>query len=80
MSVDQRGFKTLIQAEAQEFLGKEMNRAIFNSTISFIKHSSKGVQVTLANGEKLKADYAICTFRSEVICSATILRVHLSSV
>lgn len=41
-------------------------RDIFNSTVSFIKHSSNGVQVTLANYESLKADYALCTFRWEL--------------
>ena len=63
MSVDQRGFKTLIQAEAEEFLSKDLNLVLLNSTVSLIKHSSNGVKVVLANGMQLRADYAICTFR-----------------
>ena len=65
MSIDQRGFKEFIQAEAAEFLKPSQVR--FNSTVTNITYSDSGVSVTLAGGEKLKADYALCTFSLGVL-------------
>lgn len=62
MSIDARGFKTLVQAEAATFMRHGQLR--LNSTVSVISYSSNGVRVTLADGQTLTADYAICTFRS----------------
>ena len=61
MSVDPRGFKTLVQLEAQSFLGHDQLR--LNSTVTMISYSANGVLVTLEDGQTLTADYAICTFR-----------------
>jgi len=63
-SIDQRGYKTLIQSEAATFLTQDEGRVRLNSTVETIAHSpNHGVQVTLTDGQTLRADYAICTFR-----------------
>ncbi|KAM5530898.1 hypothetical protein V8D89_015430 [Ganoderma adspersum] len=65
LSVDQRGFKTLIQAEADEFLVDIQVR--LNATVSAIFTSKKGVVVMLADGTTLSADHALCTFSLGVL-------------
>ncbi|KAH9914298.1 amine oxidase [Fomitopsis serialis] len=65
LSVDQRGFKTLIQAEARESLKPAQVR--LNSTVSEISSSKHGVKVTLTDGHVLRADYALCTFSLGVL-------------
>ena len=65
MSIDQRGFKEFIQAEAAEFLQPSQVR--YNSTVTNIMYSESGVSVTLADGETLEADYALCTFSLGVL-------------
>ena len=65
MSIDQNGFKEFIQAEAAEFL--KPSQVLFNSTVTNITYSESGVSVTLAGGETLKADYALCTFSLGVL-------------
>ncbi|KAF9556448.1 amine oxidase [Agrocybe pediades] len=65
MSIDQRGFKALIQLEAQEFL--RADQQLLNSTVKDIAYSKNGVTVTLTTGEKLSADYALCTFSVGVL-------------
>ncbi|KAH9856275.1 amine oxidase [Lenzites betulinus] len=65
MSLDQRGFHTFIEAEAAEFLQPSQLR--LNSTVKKITHSSSGVTVELVSGEKLHADYALCTFSLGVL-------------
>ncbi|OBZ74427.1 Polyamine oxidase [Grifola frondosa] len=65
MSVDQRGFKYFIQAEAAEFL--QPHQVLLNSTVQNITYSSSGVKVTLTNGEILSADYALSTFSLGVL-------------
>ncbi|KAH9922372.1 amine oxidase [Fomitopsis serialis] len=65
LSVDQRGFKTLIQAEARESLNPAQVR--LNSTVSEINSSKHGVKVTLTDGHVLRADYALCTFSLGVL-------------
>ena len=65
MSLDQRGFKWFIQAEAAEFL--QPNQTRFNSTVKKITYSDSGVAVQLVSGETLHADYAICTFSVGVL-------------
>lgn len=62
MSVDPRGFKTFIQAEAQSFL-QSPKQVMLGATVREIAYSSDGVQVHLADGRTLKANYSICTFR-----------------
>ncbi|KAI1795246.1 amine oxidase [Ganoderma leucocontextum] len=65
LSVDQRGFKTLIQAEAAEFLAEDQVR--LNTTVSVIFTSNEGVAVMLSDGTTLSADYALCTFSLGVL-------------
>ncbi|KZS91278.1 amine oxidase [Sistotremastrum niveocremeum HHB9708] len=65
MAIDQRGFKTFIQAEAATFL--KPNQVMFNSTVTNITYSNSGVNVTLKDGRFLLADYAITTFSVGVL-------------
>ncbi|KAF9814640.1 hypothetical protein IEO21_05003 [Rhodonia placenta] len=65
MSIDQRGFKYFIQAEAAEFLQPE--QLMLNATVTNITYSSEGVNVTLKDGTLLVADYALCTFSLGVL-------------
>ncbi|KAH9916271.1 amine oxidase [Epithele typhae] len=65
MSIDQRGFKHLIQAEAAEFLQPHQTR--FNAMVRRIAHRNDGVSITLDSGEVLHADYALCTFSLGVL-------------
>jgi len=65
MSLDQRGFKTLIQQEADEFL--TARQRVLNATIHTVAHSHDGVTITLANGTALSAEYALCTFSLGVL-------------
>jgi polyamine oxidase len=65
MSIDQRGFKSIIQLEAAEFLKASQQR--LNSTVKTVAYSKTGVTVTLTNGKKLSADYALCTFSLGVL-------------
>ena len=65
MCVDQRGFKTIIQAEASEFLTP--GQTILNSTVTAIAYSQDGVNVELTGGAVLKADYALVTFSVGVL-------------
>ncbi|KAK0432129.1 amine oxidase [Armillaria borealis] len=65
LAIDQRGFKALIQLEAQEFLQPE--QLSLNSTVKTISYSRDGVQVTLTSGETIEGDYALCTFSLGVL-------------
>ncbi|KAJ7482309.1 amine oxidase [Mycena galericulata] len=65
MSIDQRGFKAIIQEEAKEFLRPD--QVYFNSTVEKIAYSAHGVNVTLANGTLMTGDYVICTFSLGVL-------------
>ena len=65
MSIDQRGFKEFIQAEAAEFLQPSQVR--FNSTVKNITYSDSGASIMLVGGETLKADYVLCTFSLGVL-------------
>ena len=65
MSIDQRGFKSLIQQEAQEFI--KPGNLILNTTVKSISYSNSGVTVTLTSGKKVTGSYAICTFSLGVL-------------
>ena len=65
MCLDQRGFKTLIQQEAAEFLSEKQR--LLNATVRTVAYSQDGVTITLANGTTLSADYALCTFSLGVL-------------
>ncbi|KAF8175157.1 amine oxidase [Pholiota molesta] len=65
MSIDQRGFKSIIQLEADEFLTASQKK--LNSVVKTISYSKKGVTVTLDNNETISGDYALCTFSLGVL-------------
>ncbi|KAI0669114.1 amine oxidase [Trametes maxima] len=65
LSIDQRGFNTLIRGEAGEFL--EDTQLKVNATVVKIHTHKTGVIVTLADGTTLTADYALCTFSLGVL-------------
>ncbi|KAJ7614912.1 hypothetical protein FB45DRAFT_873781 [Roridomyces roridus] len=65
LSIDQRGFKYLIQSEASPFL--QPSQVLVNAIITNIAYSSDAVVATLANGTKISSDYAISTFSVGVL-------------
>ncbi|GBE87489.1 hypothetical protein BKA93DRAFT_895621 [Sparassis latifolia] len=65
MSIDQRGFKYFIQAEAAEFLLP--SQVMYDATVQNITYSSDGVEVALLDGTTLSADYVLCTFSLGVL-------------
>lgn len=65
MSIDQRGFKSIILAEKETFLLTK--QLLLNSTVKTIRHSDQGVSVALSNGKTLVGDYALCTFSIGVL-------------
>ncbi|KAI0789208.1 amine oxidase [Abortiporus biennis] len=65
MSVDQRGFHTFIQLEANEFL--QPSQVLLNSTVTKIGYSTTGAHVTLSNGKTLTSDYVLSTFSLGVL-------------
>ncbi|THH07776.1 hypothetical protein EW145_g3150 [Phellinidium pouzarii] len=65
LCIDQRGFKTIIQAEAADFLAP--TQLMLNSTVKDISYSNSGVNVTLTNGAHLSADYVLVTFSIGVL-------------
>ena len=65
MSIDPRGFKEFLLAEAAEFL--QPDQVLYNSTVTNIAYSDSGVSITLVTGETLQADYALCTFSLGVL-------------
>ena len=64
-SIDQRGFKHLIRAEASEFL--EPSQTLLNASVAMIAYSDSGVSITLTDGRNLNVQYAICTFSLGVL-------------
>lgn len=65
MCIDQRGFKILIQEEANEFLLPSQIR--LNSTVETVSYSSTGVKVILKDGSSISGDYALSTFSVGVL-------------
>ncbi|KAG2148956.1 amine oxidase [Suillus clintonianus] len=65
LCIDQRGFKTIIQAEAAEFL--QPQQVSLNSVVTTIEYSGDGATVTLANGTTLTSDYVLCTLSLGVL-------------
>ncbi|KAK7041770.1 hypothetical protein VNI00_009059 [Paramarasmius palmivorus] len=65
LSIDQRGFKHVIQQEAKQFLSE--SQVQLNSIVKSIAYSNSGVTVTLENGQRISARYAICTFSLGVL-------------
>ena len=65
MSIDQRGFKTLIQQEGTSFLTAQQQ--MLDATVRTVAHSKDGVTITLTDGTTISADYAVCTFSVGVL-------------
>ncbi len=65
LSIDQRGVKHLIQAEAAGFLKPSQVR--LQVTVAKIEYSESAVSVTLTDGTRLTAQYAVCTFSLGVL-------------
>ncbi|TFY77404.1 hypothetical protein EWM64_g6607 [Hericium alpestre] len=65
LSVDPRGFVSILQDEAAEFLTEE--QVVLNATVETIKYSRDGVSVIFADGSSLSADYALVTFSLGVL-------------
>lgn len=74
MSVDSRGFKTLIQSEALSSFA-DPSQVRLDSVVVDVEYSADGVAVMLSSGEALFANYAICTFRHGT-CFAHLSHVH----
>ena len=65
LSVDPRGFKRLVQAEAATFLHPDQLR--LNAIVTTVRTARDGVAVVLQDGTELVADYALCTFSLGVL-------------
>ncbi|KAK0488508.1 hypothetical protein IW261DRAFT_1325664 [Armillaria novae-zelandiae] len=65
LSIDERGFKTVVQAEAAEFL--KPSQVMFNSTVMDISYSNSEVSVTLDGERVIHGAYALCTFSLGVL-------------
>ena len=65
LSIDQRGFKTFIQAEAAEFL--QPAQLLLNSTVKTIEYAQNVTRVKLADGRTLTSDYVLTTFSLGVL-------------
>ncbi|KAI9511355.1 amine oxidase [Russula earlei] len=65
LTTDQRGFASILQSEAAEFLSEE--QVLLNATVKAIKYSNDGVSVSLSDGTSLSADYVLVTFSLGVL-------------
>jgi hypothetical protein len=65
LTTDQRGFASIIQSEAAEFLPEE--QVLLNTTVKTIRYSNDRVLVSLSDGTSLSADYALVTFSLGVL-------------
>ena len=64
-SIYQRGLGTFIQEEAKTFF--DPDRALPNSVVTAVSYSGKSVAVTLADGTKPEASYALVSFNLDVL-------------
>jgi polyamine oxidase len=65
LTTDQRGFASIIQSEASEYLSEE--QILLNATVKAIKYTNDRVWVSLLDGTSLSADYALVTFSLGVL-------------
>jgi polyamine oxidase len=65
LTTDQRGFASIVQSEAVEFLSEEQVQ--LNAIVETITYSKDGVSVSLSDGSNSSADYALVTFSLGVL-------------
>jgi hypothetical protein len=65
LATDQRGFKTFVLEEANEFVSPSQLR--LSSVVKTISWSRAGVTVVLEDGSSITGDYALCTFSLGVL-------------
>ena len=69
--MDQRGFKRIIQVEADQLRHHpdhpNRHRIMLNSTVQVVRYDASGVEVQLESGRILRAEYVIVTFSLGVL-------------
>lgn len=65
MSIDQRGFWYIVQAEGAEFL--QPQQLIQNQTVNLVEYDGDGVVVHTTGGLTITADHVLCTFSVGVL-------------
>lgn len=65
MSIDQRGFVYIAQAEAAAFL--QPQQVIYNETVNLIEYGIDNVVVRTTGGLTITADHVLCTFSVGVL-------------
>lgn len=70
LSIDQRGFSTIVTEEAKTFLKDDQVR--LKTQVTRVEHSNDGVTVHTKNGHCVRAAYAICTFSLGVLQSKAV--------
>ena len=65
MSIDQRGFSYIAQAEAAEFL--QSQQLILNQTVNLVEYGNDDVTVHTTGGMTITADHVLCTFSVGVL-------------
>lgn len=64
-----RGFNYILQEEANRFLKPNDSRLLLDTMVTRVRYDGPhGVVVHTANGDRIFADYAICTFSWVCVC------------
>ena len=71
MSIDQRGFVYIAQAEAAEFL--QPQQVIYNETVNLIEYGENNVTVQTTSGLTITADHVLCTFSVGVLQNSDVV-------
>ena len=71
MSIDQRGFAYIAQAEAAEFL--QPQQLILNETVTLIEYGENNVTVHTTGGMTITADHVLCTFSVGVLQNSDVV-------
>ncbi|KAF9238346.1 hypothetical protein BU15DRAFT_75279 [Melanogaster broomeanus] len=72
MSIDQRGFVYIVEAEAAEFLHWKPRPIIYNETINLIE-IARILSATTTGGMTFTADHVLCTFSAGVLQNADVV-------
>ncbi|KAG6370738.1 hypothetical protein JVT61DRAFT_11125 [Boletus reticuloceps] len=65
MSIDKRGYKYIVEAEAAEFL--QPQQVIYNQTVNLTEYGTDNVTVHTTGGLTITADHVLCTFSVGVL-------------